>query len=140
MKKSSLSVVLGLMLGALVVFGFAMDEAELAKHMKGVGKGMGATKKGMQSGDMAAVAAGAEAIATNLTGTDEFWAAHKLDDAVKMTKDGIAAANELSAAAKGGDAAAAKAAMGKMGGSCKGCHDKYREKTGENEYKVKLPH
>jgi cytochrome c556 len=138
MKKSSLSVVLGLMLGALVVFGFAMDEAELAKHMKGVGKGMGAVKKGMQGGDMAAVAEGAEAVAKNLTGTDQFWAGHKVDDAVTMTKNSIAAATALSAAAKGGDAAAAKEAFGKMGGTCKGCHDKYREKTGET-YKVKLP-
>ena len=140
MKKSSLSVVLGLLLGSLVVFAFAMDEAELGKHMKGVGKGMGATKKGMQSGDLAAVAAGAEAVATNLKGTDEFWAMHKLDDAVKMTNDAIAAVNALSAAAKGGNADDAKAAMQKVGGSCKSCHDKYREKTGENEYKVKLPH
>lgn len=139
MKKSSLSVILGLLLGSLVVFAFAMDEAELGKHMKGVGKGMGAIKKGMQGGDMAAVAEGATAVATNLTGTDEFWSGHKIADAVTMTKDAIAAANALAAAAKGGDAAAAKAAQGKMGGTCKGCHDKYREKDGET-YKVKLPH
>jgi cytochrome c556 len=140
MKKSSLSVLLGALLGTLVVFGLAMDEAELEKRMKGVGKGMGAIKKGMKAGDMAAVAGGADAVATNLDGTEAFWSGHKLNDAVTSTTDGVAAAKALSAAAKANNEAGAKESFSKLGGSCKGCHDKYREKTGENEYKVKLPH
>lgn len=139
MKKSSLSVILGTLLGALLVFGFQMEEAELAKRMKAVGKGMGAVKKGSKGGDMAAVAEGADAVAKNLEGTDKFWSAHKVADAVKMTNDGVAAAKALSAAAKSGDAAATKEAGAKLGASCKGCHDQYREKDGET-YKVKLPH
>jgi len=138
MKKSSLSVLLGTLLGALVVFGLAMDEAELEKRMKGVGKGMGAIKKGMKTADMASVASGAEAVATNLDGTEAFWAGHKLDDAVTSTKDGVAAAKALAADAKGNNEAGAKESFSKLGGSCKGCHDKYREKTGET-YKIKLP-
>ena len=139
MKKSTLSVILGTLLGALLVFGFQMEEAELGKRMKAVGKGMGAVKKGMKTGDMAAAGEGADAIATNLDGTEKFWSAHKVADAVKLTSDGVAAAKALAVAAKAGKADEAKEASAKLGATCKGCHDQYREKTGENEYKVKLP-
>ncbi|MEW6164897.1 MAG: cytochrome c [Pseudomonadota bacterium] len=37
-------------------------------------------------------------------------------------------ANEMAKVAATGDAAAVKAQFGKLGESCKGCHDKYREK------------
>ena len=138
MKKSLLFASLAALLGAALAFGYAMDEAELSKHMKAVGKSQGMLREGMKTADMAKVAEGAEGIATHLTGTDEFWTAHKLDDAVKHTQDGIAAAKAVAAAAKANDVAAVKTSMQKMGGSCKGCHDAHREKVGENEYKVKL--
>lgn len=38
------------------------------------------------------------------------------------------AANEMAKVAATGDAAAVKAQFGKLGESCKGCHEKYREK------------
>ena len=38
------------------------------------------------------------------------------------------AANDLNAAAKGGNEAATKAAMGAVGKACAGCHDNYRQK------------
>jgi len=37
------------------------------------------------------------------------------------------AANEMAKVAAGGDAAAVKAQFGKLGDSCKGCHDKFRK-------------
>jgi cytochrome c556 len=39
------------------------------------------------------------------------------------------AANDLNAAAKGGNEAATKAAMGAVGKACAGCHDNYRQKN-----------
>ncbi len=38
-----------------------------------------------------------------------------------------AAANEMAKVAASGDAAAAKEQFGKLGASCKGCHDKFRK-------------
>lgn len=38
-----------------------------------------------------------------------------------------AAANEMAKVAAGGDAAAARAQFGKLGESCKACHDKFRK-------------
>ncbi|ATE62001.1 c-type cytochrome [Thauera sinica] len=45
----------------------------------------------------------------------------------KLAREFNAATNDLAKAAAGGDAAAVKTAFGKVGESCKGCHDKYRE-------------
>jgi cytochrome c556 len=46
---------------------------------------------------------------------------------VKLQNDMIAAANGLNAAAIKGDVAALTAARTTLGGTCKSCHDKFRE-------------
>lgn len=46
----------------------------------------------------------------------------------KIAGDFNAAANELAKVAATGDAAAVKAAFGKLGSTCKSCHDDYRNK------------
>ena len=45
----------------------------------------------------------------------------------KIAGDFNAAVNELAKVAQGGDAAAVKTAFGKVGGTCKACHDDYRK-------------
>lgn len=45
----------------------------------------------------------------------------------KVAKAFNEAANEMAKVAAGGDAAAVKTQFGKLGESCKGCHDKYRK-------------
>jgi cytochrome c556 len=120
---------------ALTLFA-AMSEEELQKRMKAAGDHMGGLRKAMQAGSMADVATHGQAIHDALKGSDEFWAAHKADKAVAWTKDGVEAAAALVAAAKANNAADAKAASGKIGASCKGCHEAHREKIGENQYKI----
>ena len=44
----------------------------------------------------------------------------------KVATNFVQQANEMAKVAAGGDAAAAKAQFGKLGESCKGCHDKFR--------------
>ena len=46
----------------------------------------------------------------------------------KLASDFNAAANEMAKVAATGDAAAVKEAFGKLGGTCKACHDDYRTK------------
>lgn len=46
----------------------------------------------------------------------------------KIAGDFNKAANELAQVAAGGDPAAVKEAFGKLGGTCKACHDDYRTK------------
>jgi cytochrome c556 len=45
----------------------------------------------------------------------------------KVAKAYIEAANEMAKVAATGDAAAVKVQFGKLGETCKGCHDKYRQ-------------
>ena len=49
-----------------------------------------------------------------------------LDSMAKIAQNYGAAANEMAKVAAGGDAAAVKAQFGKLGESCKGCHDDFR--------------
>jgi cytochrome c556 len=48
------------------------------------------------------------------------------DGVGKVARAFNAEANEMAKVAEAGDAAAMKAQFGKLGESCKGCHDKYR--------------
>ena len=45
----------------------------------------------------------------------------------KVARPYVEAANEMARIAATGDAAAVKAQFGKLGESCKGCHDKFRQ-------------
>ncbi|MEY4749443.1 MAG: hypothetical protein RIQ60_1657 [Pseudomonadota bacterium] len=56
----------------------------------------------------------------------EIWKeADKFKAAATKMQDAVA---KLAAVAKGGDKGAIKAAFGEAGGTCKGCHDDYRNK------------
>ena len=50
----------------------------------------------------------------------------KGDEVAKLAGDFAAASDELVKAAESGDVAAVKAAHGKVGASCKACHDKFK--------------
>jgi cytochrome c556 len=60
-----------------------------------------------------------------------------MEKAVQWQRDGDAAAKELAAAAKSENADAVRSAMGKLGGSCKQCHEAHREKVSEGVYRIK---
>lgn len=124
----------GALLGSLL---FAMDEKELHVKMKKAGDHMGALRKSMQAKAMPEVAAQAKGIAAALEGTDAFWAARNKQDAVGWSKEGVEAAHALAQAAESGNADAVRTAMGKLGGSCKSCHDVHREKLPDGTYRIK---
>lgn len=46
----------------------------------------------------------------------------------KVATEFVKEANEMAKVAAGGDAAAVKAQLGKLGGTCKGCHDDFKVK------------
>ena len=56
----------------------------------------------------------------------EIW--QKPDEFKKDAADMVAAAHALNVAAQSGDTAAVKDAAGKLGETCKGCHQTFREK------------
>jgi hypothetical protein len=135
MKKTFLCGLTGALLGASMLL--ALDEKELTKKMKSAGEQMNAIRKSMGAGAMADVAMRAKGMAEALDGTESFWADRKMDDAVKFSRDGLAGAQDLARAAEANDAAAARTASSKMGGSCKSCHEAHREKVSDGVYKIK---
>jgi cytochrome c556 len=59
----------------------------------------------------------------------EFFKPENAKEVAKLAGDFGSAAAELVQAAEGGDAAVVKAAFGKVGGTCKACHDQFKTKN-----------
>jgi hypothetical protein len=59
---------------------------------------------------------------------EEYWRKAKLDDIVKLAEQNLAAAREVTAAAKGGQFDQALQAFGRLEATCRACHDAHPEK------------
>src|SRR5215208_2510687 len=106
---------------------FAQEDAEFSEWMKAKGDANGALRKMEQKTGPEAVK-NAERMAGIYEKMIGFWRQRNAVDAVKWSEEGKAAATQLVSAAHSGDAAKASAAFGVMGGTCKSCHDVYRER------------
>jgi cytochrome c556 len=136
--ETAMKRVLVLGLFALSATGlFADNHEEFEKAMKMAGSSMGPLKKALDGGAMDDAAAGAKKMESVFAASEKFWTERKTADAIQWSKDGGAAAKALSAAVGAKDADAAKAAFGKMAGTCKGCHEAHREKLPDGSYKIK---
>ena len=64
---------------------------------------------------------------------------HKKDDAIKFNRDTIAKieAAEKLLTASAPDPAVATAAVKEVGGACRSCHEKYRERDADNNWIIK---
>lgn len=121
---------LGSLMTASLLLGAEDPPEAHVKLMKEIGKLSGNLRKGID------VEASASKIAALGPDVDKFWA-KRSETGAKTTKDMIAAATALAAAAKSNDSAAVAEASKQLGGSCKGCHDAHREKVSEGVYKIK---
>ncbi len=138
MTKSSRILISTSFLAVFAVFAYAVTEAELATAMKALPKSMGALKKGAKTGPEAEAAAAT--IEKSMKASAAFFAEHKMKEAEDWSNAAAKNAAALGAAAKSGDEAAATAALGAVGSSCKTCHTAYREQTADGGYKVKMSH
>lgn len=125
----------GLVLSAMGLF--ADNHEDFEKAMKVAGSTMGPLKKALDAGAMDDAGAGATKLVGVFAASEKFWSERKTADAIQWSKDGGAAAKALSAAVSAKDADAAKAAFGKIAGTCKGCHEAHREKLADGTYKIK---
>jgi cytochrome c556 len=112
--------------------GFSQSEEDLDKSMKAIGKAMGDLRKANEAKDEAGLKAGGKILAEQFAISAKFFAKHKdhgMADAVEMNGKSLAASKAL---ADGSGTFAA------VGSTCKGCHDKYREKLADGSYKLKM--
>ena len=123
-----------------VLVGGILCADELHEPMEKVGKAAGALRKAIPAGDMKVVSENAGILADVLPTTVSFWEHKNMTDAVGWTKEGAQHAADLKKAADANDADGVRAAMSKLGGTCKSCHTAHREEipdTNPKKYKVK---
>jgi hypothetical protein len=115
---------------------FAQQNPELTSWMKDADSASSALRKlEKKTGEQAVESA------EDLGGIYEemigFWRQRDARNAVKWSEEGKAAAVELASAANAGDAVRAESAWKALGGTCKSCHDMYREKLPDGKYRIK---
>ncbi len=124
-----------LMLGTSALF--ADDHEAFEAAMKKAGKTMGPLKKALDANNFADAKPGADALVGIYDVTEKFWKERKADDAIQSAMTGKAAAAALVAAVAAEKSDDARAAFGKLAGTCKGCHEAHREKLEDGKYKIK---
>ena len=110
---------------------------DAAHAMKKAGKTMGPLKKALDTNSFADAMPGAKNLVEIYDVTEKFWKERKADDAIKSSAMGKAAAADLLAAVTAEKSEDARAAFGKLAGTCKGCHEAHREKLADGTYKIK---
>lgn len=114
-----------------------VDEKEYAASMKTLGATMGHLRKSIEAKTADDVVTDASKVEAVFLLSEKFWKERKVDDATKWSQDGLAAAKELSAAAKANDMDKAAAATKAVGATCMACHTAHREKLPDGTYKIK---
>ena len=87
--------------------------------------------------DYDAIAKDAATLRANFGKIETFFAAKKVDDAIKFAKAGAKAAGDLEAAAKARDVAGITAAQMALAPNCGGCHMAHREQLPDKTYEIK---
>lgn len=106
---------------------------ELDKTMKRVGPAQQGLNKAIQSMNYADARKNIPTIRQAILDAENFWVTRKKDDAIKATKETVAKLNALDKVLAGSpDAATATAAFKEVGGSCRSCHQTYREQVGDD--------
>ena len=85
-------------------------------------------REALAAADGAKVRDGAVKIEAFMALTEEYWAAKKADDIVKLAQASRALARETAAAATAGKMPGARSAFDKLSASCNACHDLHPEK------------
>jgi len=130
MRKLSVVAVLAAALITPAVQAADVTEADYKKAMEATLAGMQAIGKTVRENpaDLSGAVAGAKAIDAALASIDSFWVARKAEGAVEMNAKSRAAAMNVAKTAATNDVAATREAVKALQGTCKACHDEYKEK------------
>ena|SRR5688572_23187599 len=133
MRKVSLLIAI-CMLAAVALIA---QQRDLDPVMKEIGPAATALNAAVTGNVAADVATNAAKLQTLFTETEAFMKSKNATKGVEMAKEAAAHANEAAKAAKAGNLDGSKAAAGKIKGTCKGCHELFREKDPSGGFKYK---
>jgi cytochrome c556 len=127
---------------AAVVVGFtAMANEKPSPEYQTAMKNLGTANAGMRGDvtnkDYAAIEKHAATYKASFTVADTYWSGKKVEDAMKLAKDGLKAAGELETAAKAKNDDGIAAAQRGIGATCRGCHMTHREQLPDMSYEIK---
>ena len=114
------------------------QDADFTAAMKATEKAMDAIRKAdPKSGEE--VVAAAERLGGIYENMVPFWRQRNAAKAVRISEEGKFAAAILASAANSGNSEEVAGALKQLGGTCRSCHEQYREKIAEGKYRIKLP-
>ena len=116
-------------------------EEKFVENMQAAGRNYTAVTNLLGGGDYESAKAQLTRAREQLAITVTFWRDRQKDDAVRMLRDALAGMDSLDAALGAGavDAAAVKAASGRVNAACSACHAVYREQDPATKgYRLKL--
>ncbi len=135
-----MKLIIVLLLGSCFTLALALpsqDEKEYEGWMKTTGANVGSLRKNLEGKMNEGAAQDAQKLAETFKKVEGFWQARKTEDAVKWAQQAQTAANEIAAAAKGGDSEKAGASLKTLMSACSACHTAHRERLPEGGYKIK---
>lgn len=137
-KMTLTTAAMAVVLGLSIVAANEKAPADYVAAMKGINSTNMQIGQAIAAKDYAAIEAGAATLKGHADVTAKFWAAKKVDDAIKSAADLSKAVADLAAAAKAKDDAGIAAAQTAKGATCRTCHTAHRsEKLADGTYEIK---
>ena len=110
---------------------------DCSRAMKEIAAQNGALRKGLASPSEADASAAAARLEVVFKDVQAYWEDKKVEDAAKVARNAVAAAQAVSKAVAAHDTAAATAASQALGATCMTCHTAHRERLTFDFYRIK---
>ena len=136
-KMTFATAAMAVVLGLGIVAANEKPSEDYVKAMKGINAGNGQLRTHLAAKDFDAIAADAATLKPFVETAGKYWAAKKIEDAMKMSSDLAKAVNDLETAAKAKNEEATMAAAKGVTGSCQGCHMAHRARLEDGTYEIK---
>ena len=127
-----------LVAAALGVAAFGQDEAEFSKWMKPLGPQMKKFGAALEAKDKAEMLTTGKLLKDSYTKTKTYFAGKNAAGAVALADKSLAAVEAMLSSLNADNMDKAVSDAAAVRGTCKPCHDQYRERTPEGQYKIKL--
>ena len=138
--KAGKLIALAAVIGALGTPVLAHQEVSAEDYdgaMKSIRGAMGAVRGQMSEQDAAGLGASGTTFIEGFTKAQAYWQAREEDQAIELATTALMASQRFQEAGAAGNFEAARAAIGELRGTCMACHQQYRERDADGNYRIK---